>query len=121
MRTKQHGIAVSQRPLIQDNCEFQSGTLPLGMYVTEEAVKEPLQLHPPIPDDDEGEEVEEEKQPPGNSESDEELDQDSHSEADTGNENRPDIQQLEISSSELDTSGSSDSESAQESPRVVDT
>ena len=64
MRTKQHGIAVSQRPLIQDNCEFKSGTLPLGMYVTEEAVKEPLQLHPPIPEYDEGEEVEEETTAP---------------------------------------------------------
>ena len=36
----------------------------MGMYVTEEAVKEPLQLHPPIPEYDEGEEVEEEKTAP---------------------------------------------------------
>ena len=63
MLAKQYRKAVPQSSLRQENCKFKSGTLPLGMYVTE-AVKESLQFHPPIPDDDVEEEAEEEKPAP---------------------------------------------------------
>ena len=65
IRVKQNGKAVPQSSLRQDNCKLRSGTFPQGMYVTEKAVKEPLQFHLPIPDDDiEEEEAEEEKPAP---------------------------------------------------------
>ena len=93
------------------------------MYVTEESIKEPLQFHPPIPDE-EGQEEQEEESAEENQpqdDSDEELEYDSNSEADSGDEDIPDVQQLQIKSSELSEdasvpSDSDNSESAQEIP-----
>ena len=81
----------------------------------------------PVPSaipDEEGQEEQEEESAEENQpqdDSDEELEYDSNSEADSGDEDIPDVQQLQINSSELseDASVSSDSdnsESAQEIP-----
>ena len=88
------------------------------MYVTEESIKEPLQFHPPIPDE-EGQEEQEEESAEENQpqdDSDEELEYDSNSEADSGDEGIPDVQQLQINSSELSEDASVSSDIGKEIP-----